>query len=211
MWNKLDRVWQLCFEQAWTSYCANSVPIGAVLTGKSGTIISKGRNRSYETSGEDKTLFGNPLSHAEMNSLIVIDYPNTDINGSTLFVTLEPCLLCMSAIYMYGVQNVVYGAVDPNAGSSNILGKTPFLSEKKIKISKEKNTAIERISFILLVDFYLRLNQKKSTEYLKKWKQKTPEYVMLGKQAYDEDILLNLKASGKDTKYTVNTIAKRFF
>ena len=71
--------------------------------------------------------------------------------------------------------------------------------------------SIERISFILLVDFYLRLNQKKSTEYLKKWKQKTPEYVMLGKQAYDEDILLNLKASGKDTKYTVNTIAKRFF
>jgi tRNA(adenine34) deaminase len=211
MWNKFDNIWQNCLTEAWNSYCSGSVPIGAVVINEKGKIISKGRNQSYELSGYQNTLFGNPLAHAEINALINVNYSQENIDKYTLFSTLEPCPLCMGGIYMSGIEKVYYGAIEPNAGSSNILGKTTYLRQKKISVSKVDDQNLEKLIFILLVDFYLNLNHKKSNNYINIWTKVKPEYVSLGRLVHKTSLLSDLRESASHVSDMVNTIGARYF
>jgi tRNA(adenine34) deaminase len=90
------------------------VPVGAVVVYK-GQIIAKAHNRR-ET---DK----NPLAHAEVLALQeasqVLD--RWRLSGCTLYVTLEPCVMCAGALLHARVDRVVYGATDPKAGAVESL------------------------------------------------------------------------------------------
>ena len=86
------------------------VPVGAVIVHKD-KIIAKGRNRR-ETSK-------NALFHAEIEA---INNACKKLNSwrlldCTLYVTLEPCPMCAGAIINSRISEVVYGAIDPKAGS----------------------------------------------------------------------------------------------
>ncbi len=90
------------------------VPIGAVLVYQ-GEIIGEGYNLR-ETQHR-------ALAHAEM---IAIEMANKNLQawrleGATLYVTLEPCVMCAGAIINSRIQTVVYGARDPKAGCAGTL------------------------------------------------------------------------------------------
>jgi tRNA(adenine34) deaminase len=85
------------------------VPVGAVLV-KDGAIIGEGWNRPIGTH--------DPSAHAEMLALRAAaqSVGNYRLPGSTLYVTLEPCVMCAGAIVHARVSRLVFGAHDPKAG-----------------------------------------------------------------------------------------------
>jgi tRNA(adenine34) deaminase len=87
------------------------VPVGAVLVGPEGTVIAEGWNRPIG--------LHDPSAHAEMIALRAgaAAIGNYRLPGSTLYVTLEPCVMCAGAIIHARVSRLVFGANDPKAGA----------------------------------------------------------------------------------------------
>ena len=86
------------------------VPVGAVLV-QDGNILGEGWNRPIGTH--------DPSAHAEMIALRAAAQAvgNYRLTGSTLYVTLEPCVMCAGAITHARVARLVYGTADPKAGA----------------------------------------------------------------------------------------------
>src|SRR5471032_164481 len=87
------------------------VPVGAVLVHRDG-IIAVGANSPIESR--------DPTAHAEIAALRTAGrlLNNYRLNGSTLYVTLEPCTMCASAIVHARVRRLVFGAWDLRAGAA---------------------------------------------------------------------------------------------
>jgi len=93
---------------------AGEVPVGAVLSEVSGQVLAEGRNRSEAES---------PLHHAEMEALTsalqVRD--RWSLGSSTLYVTAEPCLMCLGAMVQARIGGLVYACAEPRFGGVAVL------------------------------------------------------------------------------------------
>ena len=89
---------------------AGEVPVGAVLV-KDDAIVGEGWNRPIATN--------DPTAHAEIVALRAagLVLGNYRLVDTTLYVTLEPCVMCMGAIVHARVKRLVYGATDPKRGA----------------------------------------------------------------------------------------------
>ena len=90
------------------------VPVGAVLIGAEGVLAEAGNGPIGQH---------DPTAHAEI--LVLREGANKRgnyrLSGTTLYVTLEPCLMCMGALLHARVDRLVYGAVDPKSGAADSL------------------------------------------------------------------------------------------
>lgn len=109
--NDLDAAWQRALSQAWRAYVLGNIGVGAVLTDPTGFIVGEGRNRVVDTTAPPGRLHGNYLAHAEMD--VLAQLPAGDYEDHTIWTTLEPCLLCVSAIVTSHVGVVRFAAPDP--------------------------------------------------------------------------------------------------
>ncbi len=102
---------QQALEQAKLAALAGEVPVGAVLV-RDGEVLSQAFNKPI--SNHD------PSAHAEMLALRAAAHQdgNYRLPGTTLYVTLEPCVMCAGALMHSRVERVVYGAPDPKTGSA---------------------------------------------------------------------------------------------
>ena len=98
-------------ELARVAAAAGEVPVGAVIV-RHGEVIAAGFNRPIGTC--------DPTAHAEMIALRAAGdvLRNYRLLDSTLYVTLEPCAMCASAMVHARVQRLVYGATDPRVGAA---------------------------------------------------------------------------------------------
>jgi tRNA(adenine34) deaminase len=98
-------------EQAQLAALEGEVPVGAVLV-RDGKVISKAFNQPI--------THHDPSAHAEMLALRAAakSEENYRLPGSTLYVTLEPCVMCAGAMLHARVDRVVYGAPDPKTGAA---------------------------------------------------------------------------------------------
>ena len=89
---------------------AGEVPVGAVLVSDE-RCIAAGWNQPIGRH--------DPTAHAEVVALRAagVSQANYRLTGSTLYVTLEPCLMCVGAIVHARVQRLVFGAYDPKSGA----------------------------------------------------------------------------------------------
>jgi tRNA(adenine34) deaminase len=87
------------------------VPIGAVLVGMDGRVLAADGNRCIE--------YSDPAGHAEMLVLRRAGEQsgNYRLMDTTLYVTLEPCVMCAGAMIQARIGHLVYGAEDPKAGA----------------------------------------------------------------------------------------------
>ena len=87
------------------------VPVGAVVV-KDGVIIGRGFNSPISRH--------DPSAHAEMQALrdAAQQVGNYRLAGCELFVTLEPCVMCVGAMFHARIARVVYGARDPKTGAA---------------------------------------------------------------------------------------------
>jgi len=90
------------------------VPVGAVLVAND-EIIGRGHNQPIQRH--------DPTGHAEILALrdAAAALKNYRLPGTTLYVTVEPCLMCMGALLHARVQRLVFGCYDPKAGAAGSL------------------------------------------------------------------------------------------
>lgn len=94
---------------------SGDVPVGAVIVDAAGEIVARGRN--------EKELLGDPTAHAEIVAIREATSRLGDwrLEGMTLVVTLEPCVMCAGAIQAARISRVVFGAWDEKVGASGSL------------------------------------------------------------------------------------------
>lgn len=91
---------------------AGDVPVGAVVTDTAGSVIGEGRNLREVTH--------DPTAHAEVVALreAATAVGSWNLDGCTLVVTLEPCVMCAGAVLQSRVSRLVFGAWDEKAGAA---------------------------------------------------------------------------------------------
>jgi tRNA(adenine34) deaminase len=102
---------RIAFREAEKALDIDEVPVGAVIMHE-GHIIAKAHNQ--------RELLRDPTAHAEMLALTQASshLGSWRLDGTTLYVTLEPCAMCAGAIVLARVPRVVFGAWDPKAGAA---------------------------------------------------------------------------------------------
>ena len=96
--------------QAQTAYEEDEVPVGAVLV-KDGEIIAESYNQLIQ--------LNDPTSHAEINVIRKASkiLGNYRLNNTSLYVTLEPCLMCCGAMIHARIENLIFSTKDPKSGA----------------------------------------------------------------------------------------------
>ncbi len=143
---------QLALEQARLAYELGEVPVGAVIV-QDGKVIATGYNR--------REVDKNALSHAEHTA---IDNACKALGGwrlphCTLYVTLEPCLMCAGAIIHARIDRVVFGTADPKTGA---FGSLTDLNALPLNHHPEILSGVcEEECRAILQTFFATLRQKK--------------------------------------------------
>lgn len=105
---------RLALAQAALAQAAGEVPVGAIVV-VDGGVVGRGYNHPIGTS--------DPSAHAEIRALRQAGRTlgNYRLPGASLYVTVEPCLMCVGAIVHARVGTVIYGAPDPKGGAVRSL------------------------------------------------------------------------------------------
>jgi tRNA(adenine34) deaminase len=109
---KNDTDWmQLALEQAQLAAEQGEVPVGAVLVDEDNQLLASGHNQPISSH--------DPTAHAEIVTLrrAAEHLNNYRLINSTLYVTLEPCVMCVGAMIHARVKRLVYGAVEYKTGA----------------------------------------------------------------------------------------------
>ena len=117
-----DEKWMsLALEQATKAEEEGEVPVGAILV-KDGLLIARAHNQPISTN--------DPTAHAEIQLIRAAGkkLKNYRLTGTSLYVTLEPCAMCLGAIMHARVEHVVFGAYDTKTG---VCGSSENLMDAK--------------------------------------------------------------------------------
>ena len=138
--------------------CSAEVPIGAIIV-RDGTIIGRGFN---QREGRN-----DPSAHAEMLAIrqAARKLAAWRLTGTTLYVTLEPCPMCMGAILLARIDRVVFGCFDPKGGAAGSLYN--LAADPRFNHQTELTSGIrsEECSALLSIFFRnLRQEKKQSRE-----------------------------------------------
>jgi tRNA(adenine34) deaminase len=123
------------YRQALKAKSHHEVPIGAVLVNNSGDIIARAYNQVEKK--------GSVLAHAELLVLAKAakKMKTWRLSGATLYVTLQPCMMCLGALYLSRINRVVYGVESLKFGASlNLL-------EPNLKIYQNLDMKIECLNY----------------------------------------------------------------
>ena len=130
------RFMRLALAQAGQAAIRGEVPVGAVIV-QDGKIIARGYNRPISRH--------DPTAHAEIVAirLAAIKAGNYRLTGCDLYVTVEPCAMCLGAILNARIRRLIYGADDPKAGAVRSIVRFPI---------EKTNHRLEIVSGVLADD-----------------------------------------------------------
>ncbi|WP_139418213.1 nucleoside deaminase [Agromyces laixinhei] len=138
---------RLALAEAAQAPATRDVPVGAIVVDDSGEVIAARRN--------ERELLGDPTAHAELLALRTAAEVTGDwrLTGSTLVVTLEPCVMCAGAILAARIPTVVFGAWDERAGAAGSL--YDVLRDRRLNHRVEVFAGVEADAAAkLLLDFF---------------------------------------------------------
>lgn len=133
MENSDERFIKLALEEAKSAYSRGEVPVGAVIT-LGDDILSSAHNSSIS--------MNDPSAHAEILAIRKAGekISNYRLVGTTLYVTLEPCIMCAGAILLARISRVVFGTDDPRNGG--LISLYRILEDKRLNHSAEITTGV---------------------------------------------------------------------
>lgn len=142
---------RLAIEEASCAIALDEVPIASVLV-HNGKVIAQSHN--YREIRQD------PTAHAEM--IVIREAAKTlgswRLNETTLYVTLEPCPMCLGAVILARIPRVVFGARDPKAGACGSV--LDFANDARLNHRIEVvGGVLEQESRRLLKDFFKNLRE----------------------------------------------------
>ena len=134
--------------EARAALTTGDVPVGAVVLDADGAIIGRGRN--------EREALADPTAHAEVTALraAASRRGGWNLEGCTLVVTLEPCVMCAGAILASHASRVVFGAYDDKAGAAG--GVLDVLRERRLplRVGEVVGGVLEDECAALLTDFF---------------------------------------------------------
>lgn len=149
-----DEHWmQLALEQAQLAAAAGEVPVGAVLV-KDNQLIASGFNQPISSC--------DPSAHAEIVALRAAakTLSNYRLPDTTLYVTIEPCTMCVGALIHARVKRLVFGAPEPRAGAIMSAAKLLEGTQFNHRIEVSGGVLTERCGQLMQTFFReKRLNQ----------------------------------------------------
>lgn len=149
-----DNYWMgKAIDQAKVAQAKGEVPIGAVIV-KDGAVIARGHNL--------RESMNDPAAHAEMIAIrkAAKKLSSWRLTGATLYVTLEPCTMCMGAVILSRLDRVVFGSYDPKGGAAGSL--FDFSNDKRLNHSVILTPGVRgHETSALLSNFFAALRAKK--------------------------------------------------
>ncbi|MET0976299.1 MAG: tRNA adenosine(34) deaminase TadA [Leifsonia sp.] len=142
-----DDAMRLAIAEARVALAGGDVPVGAIVTDASGAVIGRGRN--------ERELVGDPTAHAEIVAIrqAATALGDWHLEGCTLTVTLEPCVMCAGAIIAARIPVVVFGAWDEKAGAAGSL--YDVLRDRRLNHRVEVFAGVQEAECSrLLLDFF---------------------------------------------------------
>lgn len=114
--NFKDHSWymKMALEEADKAYRLGEVPVGAVIVSEQNSILSRAHNL--------KESNFNPCAHAELLAVTAAakKINNWRLVGATIYVSLEPCPMCMSALTQARIKTLIFGAYDKKGGALSL-------------------------------------------------------------------------------------------
>ncbi len=150
---------EIALEEAEMAFSEGTIPIGAVIVGPAGEIISRGRNRVFTAM--------DPSCHAEIdvirsagNVLLDQEYKNR----CTMYTTVEPCPMCSGALILADITRVVWALSDDYLGAMRIMKEGNHFRHKfdKIRITPMPYTDLA----IRSQELHRRWDEKRGVRYI---------------------------------------------
>jgi len=157
---KDDLYWMgIALREAQKAADRGEVPIGAVVVGN-GAVLGRGHN--LREARQD------PAAHAEMIAIrqAARKEKSWRLTGTTLYVTLEPCIMCMGAILLARVERVVFGCLDPKGGAAGSL--YDLSDDRRLNHRVAVTSGVREAECAgILSDFFAALRRQKKINELK--------------------------------------------
>ncbi len=141
-----EQFMRAALSEAKVAASVNEVPVGAVVV-RNGEMIGRGLNRPVQDN--------DPTAHAEIVALraAAVAERNYRLPDTTIYVTLEPCLMCVGAMLHARVSRLVFGAYDLKAGAAGSV--VNLCGERKLNHQIEVNGGLlEEPCGALLQEFF---------------------------------------------------------
>jgi len=144
----------LALKEAQKAEKIDEVPVGAVIVDEHNKVVGQGFNRPISTN--------DPTSHAEINALRMASKQlnNYRLTQTTLYVTIEPCIMCMGAIIHARIKRVVFGASDPKWGA--VFSLYRMASDKRLNHHPEIESGVcEEKTRQIIKKFFMKKRSRK--------------------------------------------------
>lgn len=151
--NKKDQLWMKeALKEAKKAFQKKEVPIGAVIVHQN-KVIGRGHNQVES--------LNDPTAHAEILAIgAASNYLNSwRLSGASIYVTIEPCIMCAGAIVLTRIHKLFFGAFDPKKGGCGSLYN--ILQDKRLNHHVEIVTnVLEKDCMGLLNQFFKEIRQE---------------------------------------------------
>ena len=208
-WSDLSLPWHACLEESWDAYCCGTVPIGAVIADQKGQVVCRGRNRICEQQAPPGQTCNSELAHAELNALLAIGPRPDAIHDYAIYTAVEPCPLCLGAIYMSGIRQIYFATEDAYGGSTNLLGKTWYLAHKPVKVFGPQRGGLAEFACALHIEFNLR-RYSLPNMVIDMEREVFPLGVALGEQLFQQGLAQIWAAHGMGAALVFDQFQKEF-
>lgn len=140
--------------EAMKAFDADEVPVGAVIV-HGGKIIGRAHDQ--------RELLNDPTAHAEMIAITqaASALESWRLDDCTMYVTLEPCVMCAGAIVLARLPRLVYGAANPKAGAVGTLYDIPRDARLNHRVDVTSGV-LERECGEILTEFFSRKRNKEA-------------------------------------------------
>ncbi len=189
----LSAPWSAAFSEAWEAYKENTVPVGAVFADATGELRFRGRNQVYSAQTAALPLQHTRLAHAELNVLVQAT-PTDRLYEGILYITLEPCAMCVGAAVVCGIRHIRYGARDGSIGASELLAAHPFLASKNVRLEGPQSI-LGAASLVLMTDWILREDSETANRTIAAYRAEDARAVDLAQEWFRTG---HLRAVAKD-------------
>ncbi|HPN39497.1 MAG TPA: nucleoside deaminase [Melioribacteraceae bacterium] len=138
-------------DEANSAFSKDEIPVGAIIV-KNDVIIGRGYNK-VETNK-------NPLHHAEIIAIeqACLTISDKYLNNCDIYVTLEPCVMCIGAILNSRIQNLYFGAFQPKFGACGSMFNIPDLHKTNHFVNVYSGI-LEDESEKLLKEYFIKVRQ----------------------------------------------------
>ncbi|KAI0922056.1 hypothetical protein AcW1_004132 [Taiwanofungus camphoratus] len=145
-------------EMAEEALAASEVPVGCVFV-RDGRVIAKARNRTNELRNATRHAELEAIDEILANKTLTPEVTAYPLSETTLYVTVEPCIMCASALRQMGIKEVFYGCDnDRFGGCGSVLGVNSGLKHPRHPAYKATGGYLREEAIMILRRFYVTEN-----------------------------------------------------